>query len=431
MKIVSAAEAVKAIKSNDNVYIHSAAATPERLVDAMVERNTELLNVNLYHMHIEGKAAFSNPLYLNSFKDHPLFVSANVRKAVQSGLADYIPIFYSEIPIVFRDRIIPLDVALMQVSLPDKHGNCSLGVSVESSFAAMQSAKTVIAQINPNMPRTHGDGIVHISKIDYAVEVNDPIFEVMYGEPSELEMQIGKNVASIIEDGATLQMGVGAIPNCVLSCLVNHKKLGVHTEMFSDGLMDLVEKGVITGEFKKKHPGKIISSLIMGSKKLYEFVDDNQQVALLDIGYVNDTAVIRQNPKVTAINGAIEVDMFGQICADSIGMLQYSGVGGQMDFMRGAMLSEGGKPIIALPSVTSKGESKIVNFLKHGASVVTTRAHARFIVTEYGIADLFAKNLKQRAKSLISIAHPMHREQLIIEAQKVLGNISLECNATV
>lgn len=423
MKIVSAAEAVKAIRSNDNVYIHSAAATPEILVDAMVERHSELENVNLYHMHIEGKAAFSNPIYQNSFKDHALFVSANVRKSVQNGLADYIPIFYSEIPRVFRNRIIPLDVALMQISSPDKHGNCSLGVSVESSYAAMQSAKIVIAQINQNMPRTHGDGIVHISKIDYGVEVNNPIHEIIYGEPNELEMQIGKNVASIIEDGATLQMGVGGIPNCVLSCLTNHRKLGVHTEMFSDGLMDLVQKGVITGEFKKKHPGKIVSSLIMGSKKLYDFVDDNQQVAMLDIGYVNDTAVIRLNPKVTAINGAIEVDMFGQICADSIGLLQYSGVGGQMDFMRGAMLSDGGKPIIALPSVTNKGESKIVNFLKHGASVVTTRAHARFVVTEFGVADLYAKNLKERAKSLIAIAHPMHRENLVIEATKVLGKL--------
>jgi acyl-CoA hydrolase len=389
----------------------------------MVARHTELENVNLYHMHIEGKAAFTNPLYQKNFKDHALFVSNNVRKAVQSGLADYIPIFYSEIPRVFRNGIIPLDVALMHLSPPDKHGNCSLGVSVECSLAAMQSAKIVIAQINHNMPRTHGDGVVHISKIDYAVEVNDPIYEVIYGEPTEIEMQIGKNVASIIEDGATLQMGVGGIPNCVLSCLTNHKNLGIHTEMFSDGLMKLTQKGVITGKFKKNHRGRIVSGLVMGSKKLYDFIDDNQQIAMLDIGYVNDTAVIRQNPKVTAINSAIEVDMFGQICADSIGLLQYSGVGGQMDFMRGAMLSEGGKPIIALPSETNKGESKIVNFLKHGAAVVTTRAHARYVVTEYGIADLYAKNLKQRAKLLIDIAHPMHRENLEIEAYKVLGKI--------
>ena len=423
MKLVSAEEAVKAIRSNDNVYIHSTVATPETLVDAMVARHAELENVNLYHMHIEGKAAFNNPGYQNSFKDHCLFVSNNTRKAVQSGIADYIPIFYSEIPRVFRNGIIPLDVALMNLSPPDKHGNCSLGVSVDCSLVAMQSAKIVIAQFNKNMPRTLGDGVVHISKIDYAVEVNDPIFELNYGEPTEVEMQIGRNVASIIEDGATLQMGVGSIPNCVLACLTNHKKLGIHTELFSDGLMGLLATGVVTGELKRKHRGKIVSGLVMGTRKLYDFVDDNPQVAILDIGYVNDTAVIRQNPKVTAINSAIEVDMFGQICADSIGLLQYSGVGGQMDFMRGAMLSEGGKPIIALPSVTAKGESKIVNFLKHGASVVTTRAHARFVITEYGIADLYAKNLKERAKSLIAIAHPMHRESLELEAFKVLGKI--------
>ena len=423
MKIVSAEEAVKAIRSNDNVYIHSTVATPERLVDAMVARHAELENVNLYHMHIEGKAAFNNPGHQNSFKDHALFVSNNTRKAVQSGIADYIPIFYSEIPRVFRNGIIPLDVALMNLSPPDKHGNCSLGVSVDCSLAAMQSAKIVIALFNKKMPRTLGDGVVHISKIDYAVEADDEIFELNYGEPSEIEMQIGKNVASIIEDGATLQMGVGSIPNCVLACLKSHKKLGIHTELFSDGLMGLLETGAVTGELKRKHRGKIVSGLVMGTRKLYDFVDDNPQVAVLDIGYVNDTAVIRLNPKVTAINSAIEVDMFGQICADSIGLLQYSGVGGQMDFMRGAMLSEGGKPIIALPSTTTKGESKIVNFLKHGASVVTTRAHARFVITEYGIADLYAKNLKQRAKELIAIAHPSHRENLEKEAFKVLGKI--------
>ena len=423
MKIVSTEEAVKAIKSNDNVYIHSTVATPERLVDAMVARHAELENVNLYHMHIEGKAAFNKPEYQMSFKDHAFFVSNNTRKAVQAGIADYIPIFYSEIPRVFRNGIIPLDVALMNLSPPDKHGNCSLGVSVDCSLAAMQSAKIVIALFNKKMPRTLGDGVVHISKIDFAVEANDEIFELNYGEPSEVEMQIGKNVASIIEDGATLQMGVGSIPNCVLACLKNHKKLGIHTELFSDGLMGLLETGAVTGELKRKHRGKIVSGLVMGTRKLYDFVDDNPQVAILDIGYVNDTAVIRQNPKVTAINSAIEVDMFGQICADSIGLFQYSGVGGQMDFMRGAMLSEGGKPIIALPSTTTKGESKIVNFLKHGASVVTTRAHARFVITEYGIADLYAKNLKQRAKELIAIAHPSHRENLEKEAFKVLGKI--------
>lgn len=423
MKIVSASEAVQVIASNHNVFIHTAAATPEILVKAMAERYHELQNVNLYHMHTEGEAPYTNPAYNKSFQDHSFFVGANVRKAVQSGIADYIPIFFSEIPHVFRKKIIPLDVALIQVSPPDKHGFCSLGVSVETSLAAMQSAKYVVAQINPQMPRTHGDGIIHISQIDFAIEVNEPLHEAAPTEPTEIELQIGKNIASLVEDGATLQMGIGAIPNAVLKCLNTHQRLGIHTEMFSDGVIELVEKGVITGENKRTHPGKIVSGFVIGTRKVYDFIDDNPSVAMLDIAYVNDTAVIRKNPKVTAINSAIEVDMFGQICADSIGTLQYSGVGGQMDFIRGASLSEGGKPIIALPSTTLKGQSKIVNFLKQGADVVTTRAHVRFVVTEYGIADLYTKNLKQRAKALISIAHPNHRENLEIEAMKVLGKL--------
>lgn len=423
MKILSVNEAVSNIKSGANVFIHTAAATPELLIKAMVARHAELSDINLYHMHIEGEAPFVEPHCHNVFKDHSFFVGANVRKAVQQGVADYIPVFYSEIPHILRKKIIPIDVALIQVSVPDKHGFCSLGVSVETTLAAVQSAKIVIAQINPQMPRTHGDGIIHIENIDYAVEHNSPIFEGHIAEPSEVELKIGKNVASLIEDGATLQMGIGAIPNAVLQCLGNHKKLGVHTEMFSDGVIPLIEKGVITGELKRTHPGKIVSGFVIGSRKLYDFIDDNPMIAMLDIAYVNDTSVIRKNPKVTAINSALEVDMFGQVCADSIGHKQYSGVGGQMDFIRGASLSEGGKPIIALPSITSRGESKIVNFLKIGADVVTTRAHVRFVVTEYGVADLYAKNLKQRALALINIAHPNHRENLEIEAVKVLGTL--------
>ncbi len=423
MKVVSSSEAVKIIQSNNNVYIHTAAAAPGQLVNEMVLRHNELENVNLYHMHLMCDASFVHPEYQNSFNDHSFFVGENVRKAVQAGLADYIPVFFSEIPTLFRKKIIPLDVAMIQVSSPDKHGYCSLGVSVETSIAAVQSSKYVIAQINPNMPRTHGDGIIHVDKIDFAVNVNDPIYENSVNPLTEIELQIGKNVATLIEDGATLQLGIGAIPNAVLSCLSQHKKLGVHTEMFSDGVIDLFKSGVITGENKKNHPGKIVSGFVLGTKKLYDFIDDNPMVAMLDIAYINNTNVISKNPKVTAINSAIEVDMYGQICADSIGSLQYSGVGGQLDFMRGAALSEGGKPIIALPSITSKGESRIVNFLKHGASVVTTRAHAHFIVTEYGIADLYAKSLKQRAKALIAIAHPNHREKLEIEAIKILGKI--------
>lgn len=420
-KMVSAAEAVKLIESGNNIFVHTAAATPEILLNAMVERANELSDVHLYHMHIEGEAKHVQPQYQGIFTDHSFFVGANVRKAVQQGRADYIPIFYSEVPRVLRKGVIPIDVAMIQVSPPDTHGYCSLGVSVETSLAGVKSAKKVIAQVNPNMPRSHGDGIIHISSIDAYVWTDVPIHEVAPTEPTEVEAKIGEHVASLIEDGATLQMGIGAIPNAVLNCLGNHKGLGIHTEMFSDGVVDLVEKGVITGEFKRTHPGKIVSGFAIGTRRLYDFIDDNPLVAMLDIGYVNDTSVIRKNPKVTAINSALEVDLMGQICADSIGTLQYSGVGGQMDFIRGASLSEGGKPIIALPSTTKNGESKIVNYLKLGADVVTTRAHVHYVVTEYGIAELYAKNLKQRAKALINIAHPTHRESLYNEAVKVFG----------
>lgn len=420
-KIMSAQEAVSIIRSGHHIYVHTAAATPERLLLALVDRAPELSDVHFYHMHIEGSAPHVKPEYAGIFIDHSFFVGPNLRKAVQNGMADYIPIFYSEIPRLLRQRIIPIDVALIQVSPPDRHGYCSLGVSVETSLAAVQSAKYVIAQINPNMPRTHGDGIIHMSMIHAAVEVDDPIHATVASEPSEVEAMIGKNVASLVEDGATLQMGIGGIPNAVLKCLGSHRRLGVHTEMFSDGVVDLVQQGVITGEMKRTHPGKIVSGFVIGSRRLYDFIDDNPKVAMLDIAYVNDTAVIRRNPKVTAINSAIEVDLMGQVCADSIGTLQFSGVGGQMDFIRGASLSEGGKPIIALPSITNKGESKIVNYLKQGADVVTTRAHVHYIVTEWGIADLYAKNLKERARALINIAHPDHREALEAEAWKVLG----------
>ncbi|MFN0047818.1 MAG: acetyl-CoA hydrolase/transferase family protein [Cytophagales bacterium] len=423
MKITSAAEAVKIIENGYNIFVHTAAATPERLLIAMTDRAPELKNVHLYHMHIEGSAPHVAPEYEGIFHDHSFFVGANVRKAVQLGRADYIPLFYSEIPHVIRKKVIPIDVAFIHVSPPDKHGYCSLGVSVEATLSAVQNAKYVIAQINPNMPRTHGDGLIHIDHIYAGIEVNDAIHETKAAEPTEVELQIGQHVASLVEDGATLQMGIGAIPNAVLKFLTGHKGLGVHTEMFSDGVMDLVKSGTITGEHKRTHPGKIVSGFVVGTRKLYDFIDDNPEVAMLDIAYVNDTAVIRRNPKVTAINSAVEVDLMGQVCADSIGMMQFSGVGGQMDFIRGASLSDGGKPIIALPSITPKGISKIVNFLKTGANVVTTRAHVQYVVTEYGIAYLYAKNLKERAKALINIAHPSFREQLEKEATHVLGRL--------
>ena len=405
-------KAVQVIESNQRVFIHGVSASPLRLINAMVDRADELRNVEIVHLHTEGEAKYAEEQYKDSFRVNAMFVGANVRKAVNSGRGNYIPIFLSEIPGLFRKNILPLDVAMIHVSPPDQHGFCSLGVSVEVTVAAIQCAKHVIAQVNPKMPRSHGDGLIHIKNIDAMVEVNDDLPEQIVPAPDEAELQIGKYCADLIDNGATLQMGIGAIPNAVLSSLGGHKNLGVHTEMFSDGVMDLVEKGVINGKKKRVHPGKIVSGFTMGSRKLYDFLDDNPMIAMLDIAYVNDTAVIRRNPKVTAINSAIEVDITGQVCADSIGTYHYSGVGGQMDFIRGASLSEGGKPIIALPSSTKKGISRIVPFLKPGAGVVTTRAHVHYIVTEYGVANLYGKNLHQRAKLLAEIAHPDHREEL-------------------
>jgi acyl-CoA hydrolase len=409
---VSPQEAVSVIKSDDRVFVHGMAAAPKPLIMAMVDRADELRNVEIVHLHTEAPAPYVEEQYRKSFHHNALFVGGNVRKAVQDGRADYIPVFLSEVPGLFRKGILPLDVAMVQVSPPDKHGYCSLGVSVDASLAAVQSAKTVIAVINPNMPRTHGDGHVAICRFTHVVESNDPLPEHEAVDPTPVESEIGKHVASLIEDGATLQMGIGAIPNAVLAQLGGHKKLGIHTEMFSDGVVELVRNGVITNEMKTKHPNRIVASFVAGSKRVYDFIDDNPFVFLLDVTYVNDTSVIRKLPRMTAINSAIEVDFTGQVAADSIGTKHFSGIGGQMDFMRGAALSEGGKPIIALPSVTAKGESKIVPVLKPGAGVVTTRGHVRFVVTEWGIADLYGKNLRERAYAMIKIAHPDHREAL-------------------
>jgi acyl-CoA hydrolase len=412
MKIVSPSEAVRQIKSNDRVFIQSVVAAPQTLIKAMTERASELTGIEIYHLHTEGDAPYARPEFRDSFHTNALFVGANVRSAVATGEADFIPTFLSEVPLLFRREILPIDVALIHVSPPDRHGYCSLGTSVDVSLAAVQKAELVIAQINPNMPRTHGDGIIHQNAIHFGVEVTEALQEVAPAELSECELAIGRNCASLIEDGATLQMGIGSIPNAVLVALKNHKDLGIHTEMFSDGLIELIESGVVNGSRKKVHPHKIVSSFVMGTKKLYDFIDDNPEVILLDVAYVNDPSVIRRNPKVVAINSAIEVDLTGQVCADSIGTRIYSGVGGQMDFIRGASLSEGGKPIIALPSSTARGESKITPFLKEGAGVVTTRANVHYVVTEHGVANLYGKTLRQRAKALISIAHPDHREEL-------------------
>ncbi len=421
-KFVSAADAVKVINSGDRVFIHGIAAAPARLIEAMTLRSDELRGVEIVHLHTEGPAPYADSQYADSFRVNAFFVGSNVRQAIREGRGDYVPIFLSEIPALFRRNVLDLDVALIHVSPPDRHGFCSLGVSVDITRAAIESAKHVIAQVNPHMPRTLGDSLVRVSDIDTFVEVDEPLPEAPIPALTDVDREIGRHVAGLIEDGATLQMGIGSIPNAVLASLKGHRDLGIHTEMFADGLIDLVESGVVNGTRKVKHPGKIVAGFVMGTRRLYDFVDDNPQVLMLDIAYVNDTAVIRRNPKVTAINSAVEVDLTGQICADSIGTIQYSGVGGQMDFIRGASLSEGGKPIIALPSTTSRGESKIAAFLKEGAGVVTTRAHVHYIVTEHGVAYLYGKNLRQRADELIRIAHPDHRETLSSAAHSRFGS---------
>lgn len=412
MKIVSAQEAVSVVKSGDRVFFQGAAMTPNLLIDSLVERYKELKNVDIVQIHTHGEAKYLEEPYTEAFHLSSFFVGDNTRRGANSLAGDYVPVFLSEIGRFFRHDILPLDVAFIQVSPPDKHGYCSLGISVDVTLPAIETAKKVVAQINPQVPRTHGDGIIHISNIDYAVEIDTPIYAAEIGTPSEVEAIIGKNIAGLVEDGATLQMGIGNIPNAVLHNLHNHKRLGIHTEMFSDGILPLVEKGVITGEDKVIKNGKIVTCFALGTKKLYDFIDDNPNIHFKEAAYTNDTALIRQNPKVTAINSAIEIDLTGQVCADSIGTYQYSGVGGQMDFIRGASLSKGGKPIIAMPSATNKGISKITPFLKEGASVTTTRAHVHYVVTEYGVVNLFGKGLKERAKALISIAHPDHREFL-------------------
>lgn len=412
MKCSNALEAVSKIKSGQHIYIHTAAAAPKPLIEALVQRANELSDITIYQMHTEGPAPYTNEEYQDTFTTNALFIGANCRKAVNEGLVNFIPCFLSEVPIMFRSGIIPLDVALIQVSPPDSKGFCSLGVSVDATRAAVEKSELVIAQVNPKMPRTHGDSFIHLSDIDDYVVIEHELPEHAPKSLTDVEQRIGEHIAGIIEDGATLQMGIGAIPDAVLSCLGNHKNLGIHTEMFSDGVIPLVESGVINNSEKLIHRGALVSGFLIGSRKLYDFVDDNPMVRLLDIQYVNDTKVIRKLPKMTTINSAIEVDITGQVSADSIGTTMYSGVGGQMDFVRGSSLSEGGKPIIALPSITSRGESKIAAMLKPGAGVVTTRAHVHYIATEYGIVNLYGKNLKERAKLLIDIAHPNHREEL-------------------
>lgn len=416
MKEVSAAYAVEVIENGHRVFIHSIAMAPLSLTEALAARSGDLRAVEIYQIHTEGPAPYAEPGMEESFSVNNFFVGHNLRKAVQEGRADYIPCFLSEVPGFFRKGIIPLDAALIQVSPPDRNGFVSLGTSVDVTLAAVQSARTVIAEVNPQVPRTAGDGNLHVSQIDFFTKVNRPLHEAAPGVPNDVQRKIGKHTAALTDDGATLQMGIGAIPNAVLEELKSHKDLGVHTEMFSDGLIDLIECGAVTNRHKAIHPFHTVTGFAYGSKRLYDFTDGNPSVRFLDMAYVNNTNVIRKNPKVTAINSAIEIDLTGQACADSIGTKIYSGVGGQMDYMRGAAKSEGGKAILALASTTKTGKSKITARLTHGAGVVSTRAHLHYVVTEYGAAYLYGKSLRDRAKALIAVAHPDHREALAAEA---------------
>ncbi|WP_396187941.1 acetyl-CoA hydrolase/transferase family protein [Flavobacterium sp.] len=409
---VTAAEAVKVVKSGDRVYVQAAAATPTVLTKALTDRAAELRNVEICHLHTEGEALYANPDLSESFHVNSFFIGANVRHTLKSGNGSYTPVFLSELPLLFRKKVLHLDVVFIHVSPPDQHGYCSLGTSVEATVAAVENAKIVIAQVNKNMPRTFGDGILHVSEIDYLVEVDVPIYANEVVPFSMEEEKIGTYIASLIEDKSTLQMGIGSIPNAALSKLTNHKNLGLHTEMFSDGVIDLIENDVINCNYKSVSRGRALATFLMGSKRLYDFVNDNPFIEMKESSFVNDTAKIRKNNRMVAINSAIEVDLTGQVCADSIGAKMYSGVGGQMDFIRGASLSEGGKAIIALPSITKRGESRIVPYLKQGAGVVTTRAHVHYIITENGIADLYGKTLKQRANEMVKIAHPLHQEAI-------------------
>lgn len=410
---MTAEDAIRKIQSGERVFVHGSAATPLYLVNTLLKRAGEIKDIELVSISTLGNIEWNVPGVRDSFYLNSLFVSANVREWVNSPYGDYVPVFLSEIPTLFANGHLPLDTAIVHVSAPDRHGYCTLGTSIDAAWTAVRTAGKVIAQVNPRMPRTHGDTEVHISDFTAMVWHEAELPEVDYAcKTDAVSEKIGANVAGLIEDGSTLQMGIGCIPDAVLRCLTNHKGLGIHTEMFSDGVIPLVKSGVITNEHKKIRPGKIVSTFTIGTRALYDFVDDNPNIAFMDVSYVNDTSIIRKNPKVVAINSALEIDLTGQVCADSLGTYQFSGIGGQMDFMRGASLSPGGKPIIALPSVTSKGLSRITPLLKPGAGVVTTRGHVHYVVTEYGVVNLYGKNMQQRAKQLISIAHPDHRDAL-------------------
>ncbi|MCC5878782.1 MAG: acetyl-CoA hydrolase/transferase family protein [Idiomarina sp.] len=413
MQVSSAVKALEILQDNDVIWCHSMAATPGLLLEHLPEVASERHNLTLLQLHTEGSEGLADANLKGRLRQRAFFVGGSTRQAVASDLADYVPVFLSEIPKLMRRGEQPVDAVLAQVSAPDAHGYCSLGISVEATRAALQVAKRKIAWVNPQMPRTHGDSFIHISEFDRYVEETRPMHEHKAAPQNEVSRRIGEQVASLIEDGDCLQLGIGAIPDATLSCLHQHQHLGVHTEMFSDGILPLVEKGVIDNSRKQKHRGRIVTTFAMGSQALYDFVDDNPNVAFLDVEYTNDTSVIRKNKQTVSINSALQIDLSGQVCADSVGTSIYSGVGGQMDFVRGAALAEGGKAIIALPSTARGGQlSRISSLLSPGAGVVTTRAHVQYIVTEYGVANLRLKSIKERASELIRIAHPDFQEAL-------------------
>lgn len=411
-RAVSAADVVSHIKSGANVFVHGAAATPVTLLDALCPR-TDLERVRLYHLHTSGTERFVGADVSARIRSVSFFVGANVRAAVNAGRADFMPIFLSDIPALFYSRAIPLDVAMVQLSPPDRHGYCSLGTSLDAARAAVDTAPIVIAEINDRMPRTHGNTSVHIDRIHAFVRTARPLPVAEHDPETAVEARIGELVANLVEDGATLQAGIGTIPDAVLARLGNRHDLGVHTEMFSDGMLPLIQNGVVTNRLKAVHPGRTVTSFINGGQALYDFVDDNATIEFHGCDRTNDPGLIRKNERVTAINSAIEIDLTGQVCADSLGHGIYSGIGGQMDFLRGSALSRGGKPIIALPSTAARGSvSRIVRELKPGAGVVTTRGHIHWVVTEYGAVNLHGLTLRERGEALISIAHPDVRAEL-------------------
>ncbi len=409
----SAEEAVSIIQSGNRVFVHGSACTPNFILDEMARQAPRLRKVEVVSITVQGDVKIADPQYKESFYLNSFFVSKPVREAVNDDRGDFIPIFLSEIPLLFRRNILPLDVAVVTVSPPDRHGYCTLGTSIDIARSAVDTARKIIAVVNPRMPRTHGDGVLHLSRIDKCVWHEEELLTVDYStKVTDVERQIGKNVAELIDDKATLQMGIGTIPDAVLSCLHNHKDLGIHTEMLSDGAIDLIQRDIVNNRYKGIHDNRTVTGFCFGTRKLYDFANDNPSIAFMDIQHVNAPHTIMQNRRMHAINCAIEIDMTGQVCSDSIGTFQYSGIGGQMDFMRGAALSEGGKPILTITSRTKKGIPRIVPYLRQGAGVVTTRGHVHYVITEYGTAYLYGKNLRQRARALIAIAHPDDREML-------------------